>query len=401
MSASESTKSGAYGEFDARHPPSADRVADCVHCGFCLPTCPTYVLWGRETDSPRGRIHLIKMALDGEVPLDDSFRQHFDNCLGCMGCLSSCPSGVEYDALLEATRPQLERRSPASAPDRRFRRFILALFPYRGRLRWAAFFAWLAQKTGLQAGLRAIGLFERLPPRWRALEALAPPVQLFKALLGMPKPRRVDTPRARVAVLEGCVQSVFFPDVNRATLDVLAAEQIEVIPVPRQGCCGALENHAGADDEARRKVRALIERFEGVQIDYVVVNAAGCGSALKTADRLFAEDDPFYPRAKAFTRKIKDALELIFDLGPQALLRPLPARVAYHDACHLAHAQGIRHPPRALLARIPELELVEIPDPDICCGSAGIYNLMQPEPADALGRRKANDVASMQPDILA
>ncbi|MEM7674483.1 MAG: heterodisulfide reductase-related iron-sulfur binding cluster [Myxococcota bacterium] len=399
MSTSEAPR--PYGHFDDHHPPSADRVADCVHCGFCLPTCPTYVLWGREEDSPRGRIHLVKMALEGEAPLDHSLRQHFDSCLGCMGCLSSCPSGVQYDMIIEATRPQLERHVPAKTSDRRFRRFVLALFPHRNRLRWAAILAWFAQKTGLQTLIRKSGVLAKLPARWRTLEALAPPVQLKKALQGSPAPRPVKAPRARVAMLEGCVQSVFFPDVNRATLAVLAAEDIEVVSVPQQGCCGALENHAGDHAQARRRVRALIERFETVDVDYIVVNAAGCGSALKTADRLFAPDELFHPRAKAFARKVKDALELIFELGPRAPLLPLPARVAYHDACHLAHAQGIREAPRALLSRIPELKLLEVPDADVCCGSAGIYNLLHPEPADALGQMKADYVASIKPDILA
>ena len=387
------------GAFDAQHPPSRERVNDCVHCGFCLPTCPTYVLWGEEMDSPRGRIHLVKLALDGQASLEKTFRQHFDNCLGCMACLTACPSGVQYDAILEATRPQLERRVPPE--DRWFRRLVLGLFPYRFRLRLAATVGWFGQVTGLQALVRRSGLLRALPKNLQALEALAPDVDLSGAWRGLPPPTPVASPRAKVAMLEGCVQSVFFPNVNRATLKVLAAENVEVVPVGGQGCCGALELHAGADDSAREKARRLIERFESVDVDRIIINAAGCGSTLKTADRLFAEDDPFRRRAQAFVEKVRDVLEFIDELGPEASYRPLEARVTYHDACHLAHAQGIRAAPRRLLGRIPGLELVEVADPDICCGSAGIYNLIQPEPAEALGAKKAKDVARTSPDILA
>ncbi len=401
------------GAFDVHHPPSAERVADCVHCGFCLPSCPTYVLWGEEMDSPRGRIHLVKLALEGEAAIDAGFRQHFDNCLGCMACLTSCPSGVQYDAILEAARPQLERIVPRSSADRWFRWFLLALFPHRFRLRLAATAAWLARVTGLRAAVRASGLNRALPENVRALEALAPDVDLKPAWAGLPAPAPVASPRARVALLEGCVQSVFFPAANAATVKVLGAERVQVVPVAGQGCCGALELHAGADQSARRRVRRLIERFDRAGVDRVLVNAAGCGSMLKTADRLF-EGDPFLPTARRFVDKVNDVLEFLHELGPEAELRPLGSsttvgnratptrtRVAYHDACHLAHAQGVRTAPRALLRRIPELQLEEIPDPEICCGSAGIYNLVQPGPAAALGERKARDVARIAPDVLA
>ena len=392
---------GPFGHFDAQHPPSAERVADCVHCGFCLPTCPTYVLWGEEMDSPRGRIHLVKLALDGEARIDEDYRQHFDNCLGCMACLSSCPSGVQYDAILEATRPQLERHVDRSTFDRWFRWGVLALFPHRGRLRLAAALAWFVRVTGVRALLRSSGLLKRLPRPVQALEALAPDVPLSSAFKGLPTPTKIQGPRARVAMLQGCVQSVFFPAVNRATLTVLAAERVEVVRVSGQGCCGALEMHAGQDGSARAKVKRLIQRFESVDVDHVIVNAAGCGSALKTAHRLFTEDDPFRPRAEAFAKKVRDVFEFMHELGPQAPLRPLPGRVAYHDACHLAHAQGVREAPRALLRRIPDLELLELPEPEICCGSAGIYNLVMPGPAETLGQRKAEGVEQVAPDILA
>lgn len=386
--------------FDAHHPPSAELVGDCVHCGFCLPTCPTYVLWGEEMDSPRGRIHLVKLVLEGEADLDDTVRDHLDRCLGCLGCMTACPSGVQYDQILEAARAQLERRRPREAGDQALRAFVLGLFPHRGRLRIAAALGWLAQVTGLQALFHRLGGPRLLPPRLRALVELAPKVELGPALLGSPRARPRGEPRAKVAMLEGCVQAVFFPRVNAATRAVLAAEDVEVVEVPHQGCCGALELHAGEADRARERVRALVERFERVDVDQIVVNAAGCGSTLKTAERLFDAQDPFRERAAAFSARVVDACELLDRLEPRARLRPLEARVAYHDACHLAHAQGIRSAPRALLARIPGVEILEIPDGDLCCGSAGIYNLVQPEPAEALGRRKAEAVTSTHPDLL-
>lgn len=389
-----------FGAFDAHHPPSKERVEDCVHCGFCLPSCPTYALWGEEMDSPRGRIHLVKLALEGEVALDEDFRGHFDNCLGCMGCLSSCPSGVRYDLILEATRAQLERKIPRRAEDGWFRRAVLSLFPHRGRLRGAAMLAWLGQITGLQWLLRRSGLLKLLPARLQALESLAPPVRLLPSLRGLPEPGPVEEPRAKVAMLEGCVQAVFFPEVNAATLTLLSAEGVEVVPVVDQGCCGALELHAGELDSARQRARALVERFESAEVDAILVNAAGCGSTMKQVSTLFDPGDPFRPRAEAFEAKVKDALEWLAELAPRARYRPLPKRAAYHDACHLAHAQGVRAAPRALLRRIPSLEVVEVPNGEVCCGSAGIYNLVQPEPAEALGRRKAEDVASTQAELL-
>lgn len=386
--------------FDDIHPPSPEHVGECVHCGFCLPTCPTYALWGEEMDSPRGRIHLVKMALEGEVPLDASFRSHFDHCLGCMGCLSSCPSGVRYDLIVEATRGQLERQVPRGFSDRLFRRLVLGLFPHRPRLRVAALGAWLWRWSGLQAVFRALGLSERLPARLRALESLTPPVALLGALRGMPSPPPVANPRARVALLEGCVQAVFFSQVNQATQEVLGAEGVEVVPVSGQGCCGALEVHSGEMEAGRVRARALIERFEDVDADAIVVNSAGCGSTLKNYGELFEPGDPLRSRAEALAARVVDVFEFLATLEPRARFRALETPAAYHDACHLAHAQGVRAQPRQVLSRVPGLEVIDVPNGEICCGSAGIWNLLQPEAADALGRRKADDIRGTGAPLL-
>jgi glycolate oxidase iron-sulfur subunit len=383
--------------FDDDHPPAKDLIADCVHCGFCLPTCPTYVLWGAEADSPRGRIYLMNQGVSGE-PLSDSMVEHFDNCLGCMSCVTACPSGVKYDRLIEDTRAQVERRHARTPRERALRAAIFALFPYPRRLRLLRGPLRAYQASGLQKLVARSGLLERLAPTLATLESLAP------RLRTVPRPpSRVPAKgprRAVVGMLTGCVQSAFFPDVNSATVRVLAAEGCDVLIPPSQGCCGALSVHNGRKAEAQRFARKLIDTFEQTGMDYFVVNAAGCGSSLKEYDTLLADDPAYAERAAAFTAKVRDLAELLHDLGPVAERHPLELTVAYHDACHLGHAQGIRTQPRSLLRDIPGLTLREIADPEICCGSAGIWNVLNPEPAAELGARKAKNVLSTGASLL-
>jgi glycolate oxidase iron-sulfur subunit len=383
--------------FDADHPPRADLIEDCVHCGFCLPTCPTYVLWGAEADSPRGRIYLMNSGLGGE-PLSDSMVEHFDNCLGCMSCVTACPSGVKYDRLIEDTRAQIERRHSRTPKERALRAAIFAVFPYPRRLRLLRGPLRAYQSSGLQKLVARSGLLERLGPTLSTLESLAP------RLGRVPRPpRRVAARgqrRAVVGMLTGCVQSAFFPEVNSATVRVLAAEGCDVLIPPGQGCCGALSVHNGRKAEAQRFARKLIDTFERTGMDYFVVNAAGCGSSLKEYDALLADDPSYADRAAAFTAKVRDLAELLAELGPVAPRHPLPMTVAYHDACHLGHAQGIRAQPRSLLRGIPGLELREIADPEICCGSAGIWNVLNPVPAAELGSRKAANVLATGAQLL-
>jgi glycolate oxidase iron-sulfur subunit len=368
-----------------------------VHCGFCLPTCPTYVLWGAEADSPRGRIYLMNQGVNGE-PLSDSMVEHFDNCLGCMSCVTACPSGVQYDRLIEDTRAQIERRHPRTAKERALRSAIFALFPYPRRLRLLRGPLRAYQASGLQRLVARSGLLPRLAPTLATLESLAP------RLRSVPRPPRRVAPRgprrAIVGMLTGCVQSAFFPDVNSATVRVLAAEGCEVLIPPGQGCCGALSVHNGRKAEAQRFARRLIDTFERTGMDFFVVNAAGCGSSLKEYDVLLADDPAYAARAVAFTAKVRDLAELLAELGPAATRHPLELTVAYHDACHLAHAQGIRAQPRTLLHGIPGLKLKEIADPEICCGSAGIWNVLNPAPAAELGNRKAANVMATGAALL-
>ncbi len=388
---------GAHGAFDALHPPDPELVDDCVHCGFCLPTCPTYALWGEEMDSPRGRIYLMQQGLEGE-PLSDSMVGHFDACLGCMSCVTACPSGVQYDKLIEATRSQVERRHSRSLGQRALRGGIFALFPYPRRLRALRLPLRAYQRSGAQRLLRRSGLLKRLPTSLQTMESIAPPMGRAERL-----PERIAAQgqrRAVVGMLTGCVQGVFFPQVNAATARVLAAEGCDVVVPRRQGCCGALSVHNGREDEAISFARKLIDTFDAAGVDAIVVNAAGCGSSMKEYAHLLRDDPDYVDKASAFQAKVRDLAEYLAELGPRAKRHPLPIRAAYHDACHLAHAQGIRTQPRQLLLDIPDLELSEIPEAELCCGSAGIYNLLQPAAASDLGRRKADNIRTTGAELL-
>jgi glycolate oxidase iron-sulfur subunit len=401
----------------------AGLAGDCVHCGFCLPACPTYQLWGEEMDSPRGRIHLITQILDGAEP-SPAAALHLDRCLGCMACVPVCPSGVRYDRLIEAARAWAAPAGragpgaggpPALLPPRALREriaraAIFATFPYPARLRLALASLHVLQRAGLDRRLAGSAALNRFLPELAAALRVAP----RPGAAGASGARRATTQtpvpaagqcRARVAVLTGCAQRVFFPGVNQATIRVLAAEGCEVIVPQGQGCCGALSLHGGRTAEAARFARATIAALDGPGIDAVIVNAAGCGSAMKEYGQLLSADPAraeraAAQRAAAFSAKVRDLTEFLAGLGPVAVRHPLPVRAAYHDPCHLGHAQRITAEPRDLLAAIPGLELAEIPDGAVCCGSAGIYNLIQPEPAAELGHRKAAAIRQTGADLL-
>jgi glycolate oxidase iron-sulfur subunit len=361
-------------------------VDTCVHCGFCLPTCPTWSLWQEEMDSPRGRIHLMESLLDGTMQLNATVVQHFDRCLGCMACVTACPSGVRYDRLIEQTRAVVEQEHRRRPGDRALRALVFALFPNPRRLRTALAFAPLGRLLPLPRTLRPLA---ELAPPWRSGPR---PLELTEA-----EGERV----ARVGLLTGCVQRVLFGDVNAATARVLSLHGCDVAAPREQGCCGALAVHAGRDEEGRERARATIAAFERAEVDYVVTNAAGCGSVMKEYGFLLAGDAEWAERATAFTARVRDVSELVAELEPRAERRPLEIRVAFQDSCHLRHAQGLRAAPRALLAAVPGLEQLEAAEQEICCGSAGIYNLVQPEAARELGRRKAEHVLAVEPDAYA
>jgi glycolate oxidase iron-sulfur subunit len=376
------------------------KIADCVHCGFCLPTCPTYSLWGEEMDSPRGRIHLALGLLDGD-PLSSKTVGHFDACLGCMSCMSACPSDVDYSTIIETTRAHVEDTYGRAPRDRALRTLVFSLFPYPRRLRPLAALLRIAQRLHLDR-LAYGPLARRAAPRLAAMAALAPRVPRrgrSRTFGASAVTTYADAPKAgatRVVMLTGCVQSVFFPGVNAATERVLAAEGCAVDVPGGQGCCGALSLHAGRDAEGRKLAAALIADIDPESCDAIITNAAGCGSTLKQYGELFADDPDrdLAERAAQFAAKVADVTEFLAPRTPVAARRPIDATVAYHDACHLRHAQRVRTQPRELLAGIPGLTVADVADPDICCGSAGTYNIFNPEPAAELGRSKARAVAA-------
>jgi glycolate oxidase iron-sulfur subunit len=386
--------------FDSHKPPEKELIDDCVHCGFCLPACPTYTLWGEEMDSPRGRIYMMKKSSQGEAPLDQRFQLHMDNCLGCMACMTACPSGVQYNKLIEDTRAQVERNIPRSTSDSLFRKLLFATFPYVKRLRLLALPMLVYQRSGLQKLLRATGLLRLLPQRLAQMESLLPRVPTG-FLQGLPsRVTPVSQPRRRVGMLSGCVQQVFFQHVNRATARVLAAEGCEVVIPQEQQCCGALMLHSGLDEQASALARKMIATFEAANVDSIVINAAGCGSTMKDYGHLLRDDPAWAARAAAFSSKCKDISEILCELTPLAPRHPLPMRAAYHDACHLRHAQAIYAEPRRLLAAIPGLEVAEVDEATLCCGSAGVYNLLHPEPANQLGDRKVENLLATKADAV-
>jgi glycolate oxidase iron-sulfur subunit len=353
-------------------------------------------------DSPRGRIDLMKGVHDGEIALDASVVAHFDACLGCMACVTACPSGVQYDLLIESTRATVETRTSRAPLDRVFRALMFALMPYPERLRLLAVPLIAYAKSGLQAVVRRAGVLRGLPPRVAQLDALLPPLTFADLRRDVrPFTAAQGVARANVGLVAGCVQRAFFPNVNAATVRVLSAEGCDVSVPAGQGCCGALSLHSGRLDEAKRFARALIERFETVPVDTIVINAAGCGSTLKEYGELLANEPAYAQRARAFAAKVRDVNEYLVTLEPRAPRAPIVKRVAYHDACHLAHAQRVREAPRALLQSIPGLELIEIPQGEMCCGSAGTYNLFQPASAREIGERKVDNVTSIAPDLIA
>jgi glycolate oxidase iron-sulfur subunit len=372
-----------------------DVIKTCVHCGFCLPTCPTYLETGSELDSPRGRIMLMKGVLEEDLPLDATVVNHIDRCLGCLACVTACPSGVEYNALIDNFRPLLEEQYSRAPMDRFTRWMLMQVLPYPGRFRAAA-------------ALGKVGKpFARaMPGAFRQMLSLLPPDRL-PAPEALPEITPAVGPRrARVVLMTGCVQSVLEPAINAATVRVLARNGVEVIVPRQQGCCGALANHAGQQAAAHHSAGALLDVFAPYvgagDVDAIITNAAGCGSTLKEYAHLLPEQ---HEQAHAFAGKARDVCEFLGDLG-LAVSSPIPAqakpvRVAYHDACHLGHAQGIRSQPRELLMSIPGVQVVELPESDICCGSAGIYNITEPEMAHDLLARKVKNIRTTDADIVA
>ena len=365
-------------------------LLQCVHCGLCLPSCPTYAELGQEPDSPRGRIYLIKALADGRIEFSDTGAAHLSLCLGCRACESACPSGVQYGHLIEAGRAELEAQRPGPLLRRLVRRVAFeGLLPRPALLRAVAATLRFYQRSGLQRLVRASGLLRLAPSTLRASEALLPPLPPGGAGGALPEvtPAR-GARRGAVGLLHGCVQDAVFRPHNEATIRCLARQGVEV-RVPRaQRCCGALHAHAGDPETARRLARATIAAFEVPELEAVVVNAAGCGAHMKAYGHLLRGDPAWAARAAAFARKVVDVTEFLARAPLVGPLGPLPLRATYHDPCHLAHGQKVRTEPRALLRSVPGVELIELGEAEMCCGSAGIYNLTEPVMAQRLLDRK-------------
>lgn len=391
--------------FDQKNPPQAELIDTCVHCGFCLATCPSYRVIGKEMDSPRGRIYLMDAINQGEAKIDEVTSQHFDSCLGCLACVTTCPSGVQYDQLIAATRPQIERNQPRSLPDRLIRTLIFNLFPYPNRLRNLLVPLWLYQKSGLPKLLRKTGILKKLTPRLAAMESILPPITADAWQDNLPQVIPAQgTKRYRVGMILGCVQRLFFSPVNQATIRVLTANGCEVFIPPNQGCCAALPAHQGQEAQAQTLARQMIDSFIDQDLDAIIINAAGCGHTLKEYGHILADDPDYREKAQQFSRQVKDIQEFLSGIELTSEFHPLTSgelTVVYQDACHLLHGQKISLQPRQLLRKIPGVKLREPVDASLCCGSAGIYNMLQPETAGELGRQKVMNLLNTGASLIA
>ncbi len=397
---------GPLSGFTGADQPREDILQRCIRCGLCLPTCPTYVETWNESSSPRGRIHLIASVADGSLPVDEpSFTEQMYQCLDCRACEAVCPSGVEYGQLVETARTQIERAMPRPLWQRTGRAAIFdGIFGSMDRFRFVSSLARLYERSGARRLAQRSGLLRAL--RLDALEALLPEMsapfltpagQVYPPLPG-------STPRGRLALFAGCVMSTVFAATDRATIRVLTRNGYEVVLPGSQQCCGALTIHAGERDRARELAIRNILAFEESGAEFIVVNAAGCGAELKEYGELMADEPAWCERAAAFSAKVRDVTEVLGVLQREGTLdtrfEPLPLRVTYQEPCHLAHAQRISMQPRALLRVIPELELVEMEEASLCCGSAGIYNVTRPEMAGKLGDRKVRNIQATEADAV-
>ena len=388
-----------FSAFDEIDKPSSKIIQDCVHCGFCLSACPTYLETGNELDSPRGRIYLIKSGVEGEIPMGDSLVEHLDLCLGCLACETACPSGVKYSHLIEKSRSQIERRYERGWFDKIFRASLFKIFPYSSRLRLLLPLFYLINKIGLKSLLKP-DLLEKISKRFASLYSMLPEID---------SPTTVDLPkyipsknksRFKIALLSGCIQSVFFSTINSATVNVLSQNGCDIHIPEDQGCCGALSVHSGRLEEGRNFARKLIDNFLKLDIDYVIVNSAGCGSTMKDYYEILKDDHKYQAKALEFCNKTRDIMEFLDEVGIESSLHEINLSVTYQDACHIVHGQKIKDEPRKLLNKIPGLNLIEMKQSDHCCGSAGIYNILQPDISDKILEKKIDNILETNPDYI-
>ena len=381
--------------------PREEDLSRCVHCGLCLMSCPTFVETGLEPESPRGRIYLIRSVQEGRIPLTENVVEHLDLCLGCRNCEAVCPSGVPYGRIIETARAQIHEHAAERTDAYRLRAALLRqLFPYPGRIRLLAELLRLYQASGVQGALRRSGVLRLLPRALREMEELTPRVsrRFFRTKRGVARAPGAAT--ARVALFAGCIMPYTHAETQEATMRVLRRTGCDVLTPLDQVCCGALLLHNGDRKTARQLARENIDAFHAAGVDAVVVNAAGCGSALKEYGELLADDPAYAEKAEAFGHTVKDVTEFLAGRSLAEGMGEVRARVTYQDSCHLAHAQRITEQPRRLLRSIPGVELVEMPNADRCCGSAGIYNIVQRDMSRRLLESKMAEVEDVQPEII-
>lgn len=371
--------------------PDENKWADCVHCGMCLESCPTYQELGQEHQSPRGRVHLIKSVAEGKIALDEAFMDPVFTCLDCRACETACPANVQVGGLIEEARGQIRAAMPVKGLKGKMQKtFLNEIFPYPNRLHKLGTTMSFFQKTGLETFARKTGLLKVLPSHLQDLESIMPKLKkpVLKTLPGTIPAKQEK--KQTVAMFTGCIMDIMFSDVNEATINVLTRNGYEVVLPQEQRCCGALHVHAGDREEGKRLAKLNMEAFKDV--DKIIINSAGCGCALKEYPELFRNDPEYLEEAEAFSAKVEDISKFLYDNGFEKPKGRVQAKVVYHDACHLAHGQGIRQEPREILNAIPGIELEYLPNSDRCCGSAGIYNLTNPEMAGALLERKMDDI---------
>ncbi|WP_408640735.1 (Fe-S)-binding protein [Salipaludibacillus keqinensis] len=373
--------------------PDEEKWADCVHCGLCLEACPTYEITGQEQHSPRGRVHLIKSVAEGKLEVNERFMDPVFTCLDCRACETACPADVQVGGLIEEARGQIRQAMPLSGWKGMVSKvFLEGLFPYHNRLNKLGSLLGIYQKSGMQKAVRKTGLMKVMPQHLVDMEAVMPKVNppARKKYKNQEVIKAKNESKQEVAFLTGCIMDVMFSDINESTINVLTRNGSDVTIPKNQTCCGALHVHAGNRETGRKLAKQNIEAFKDA--DTVVVNSAGCGCMLQDYPELFREEPEWQEKAEQFSKKVQDISKYLYDTGYETPSTPLNKRITYHDACHLAHGQNVREEPRDLLINIPGVEMVHMPNADRCCGSAGIYNITNPEMAGAVLESKMENV---------
>ncbi len=387
-------------KFDDIDKPSKKIVDDCVHCGFCLSACPTYIETGNELDSPRGRIYLMGSVLEEKIPLGDTVVEHLDKCLGCLACETACPSGVEYRFLIESSRAQIERNYKRSVSDKLFRGMLFSVLPYPKKLGRMLPLLYFYNKSGMRKVVNSFGILKKLSSSLHRMEQMIPDVDSISIKKYPEVIPPVNEKKYRVALLTGCVQNVFFSATNISSINVLSKLGCEVVIPGDQACCGALSVHSGRLEEGREFARKVVDIFSSLDVDAFVINSAGCGSAIKEYSDLLSQDRDYSQKARKLADKTKDIMEFIDEIGINQDYNNLNMKITYQDACHISHGQNIRSAPRNILSRIPGLEILEMKNSDTCCGSAGVYNILQPDLAEDILSKKIENIENTKAEYV-